>query len=278
MRTINNRPQAVIGQSTYTVADYSGSPFQVQNARKLWSISNEPAFTETAPLAYLPSKLASMDTAIQQDHLDLLSLFGNLPLDSYLQDGATFRYRRFGHFKQDSSNPYNPPEALSHQAFFQSTDLNPYAGGIQRQFEPMEQEMIDNPYLRDLLINLFCLIPRQERVKFRYWDAGLHPTRVISSATEVGYGAPEGLHQDGHYFSATVLISRQNVSGGESIFADMQKVLFWQQPLLNPGDTVLWRDGHCWHDVTEITPVDTSQVAIRDIIGFTWNSLRDQEI
>src|SRR5215472_15552871 len=179
MRTINNRPQAATGQSTYTLADFAGSPFQVQNARKLWSVSNEPAFTETAPLAYLPSELTSMDIAIQEDHLNLLLLFGNLPLDRYLQEGATFRYRRFGRFKQDSSNPYNSPEPLPHQAFFQSTDLNPYAGGVQRKYEPMEQAMMDNPYLRDLLVNLFCLIPGQERVKFRYWDAGLHPTRVI---------------------------------------------------------------------------------------------------
>jgi hypothetical protein len=276
MRTINNRPQATAGQSSYTVADFSGAAFHIQNARKLWSISSQPAFTETAPLAYLSSELDNMDAAVQTDYLHLASLFNNLPLDRYLQEGATFRYRRFGRFKQDSSNPYNSPEPLPHLAFFQSTDLNPYAGGIQRTFEPMEQEMVDNPYLRDLLINLFCLIPTHERTKFRFWDVGLHPTRVIGKATEAGYGAPEGLHQDGHYFSATVLISRKNVSGGESIFADMQKVIFWQQALLNPSDIVLWRDAHCWHDVTEIIPVDMSQAANRDMIGFTWNPLREQ--
>ncbi|MGK3945491.1 2OG-Fe dioxygenase family protein, partial [Streptomyces caeruleatus] len=101
------------------------------------------------------------------------------PLDKYLKEGATFRYRRFGRFKLDSNNPQGTPELLSQKAFFQSSDLNEYAGGVQRVFEPLEQEMTENLFLHNLLINLFSIIPDEERTKFRYWEAGLHPTRVV---------------------------------------------------------------------------------------------------
>ncbi len=89
-----------------------------------------------------------------------------------------------------------------------------------------------------------------------------------------GYGAPEGLHQDGHYYATTVLGNRVNVDGGESVFADLNWVAFWQKSLREPLEAVLWRDAWCWHDVTPIIPLDMTRSAARDIIGISWNPVR----
>ncbi|WP_025150616.1 2OG-Fe dioxygenase family protein [Bacillus sp. H1a] len=273
MKTIKNRPEAIKGNSSYSVADHSGLPINFTNTKQLWATNNEPGFTETNPLAYFPTQLSNMDNEIQSSFKELSSLFKNLPMDPYLQDGATFRYRRFGSFKLDSHNPFNEPEILPHRPFFQSSKINKYAGDIARNFAPLEQEMIENLYLKTFIKNLFNMIPTHERIKSPFWEVEVHPIRVIGSAEEEGHGAPEGVHTDGHSFASILLVNRENVSGADSIFADMDKVIFWQNPLLNSGDTVLWDDAHCLHDVTPITPTDITKLAIRDVISTSWNPL-----
>lgn len=273
MKVIKDRPQAIQGNSSYSVTEFSGLPIHLTNTQPLWSVSNEPKFTVTNPLAYFQSELSSMDNEMQSSFKQLSSLFKNLPMDPYLKDGATFRYRRFGTFKLDSHNPCNEPEPLPHRPFFQSSKINKYAGDISRDFDPLEQEMVENLYLNTFIKNLFNMIPTEERLKHRFWEVEVHPIRIIGSAEEEGHGAPEGVHTDGHSYASIILVNRENVSGADSIFADMDKVIFWQNPLLNPGDTVLWDDARCLHDVTPVLPTDMTKLAIRDVISTSWNPL-----
>jgi len=275
MKTIENRPAAIQGHSEFGMATFGGAELQWGETRRLWAVNRAPGYTSRRPAAFLPAiPQEEANEALRRDFADLVRHFECLPLDNYLRNGATFRYRRFGRYALRAAQPLARPDWLADRLYFQSESINNYAGGIQRRFEPLGDELAVNAYLLDLIVGLFNLMPLADRELHEHWEAGVHPTRVVGSASEAGYGAPEGLHQDGHVFASTVLIGRRNVNGGDSIFADPSKVIFWQRPLLNPGDAVLWRDAACWHDVTEILPESPHRSAVRDIVGISFNPLR----
>jgi hypothetical protein len=275
MRVIKNRPEAIEGSTEYYTVTFCEKPLLLDGSRNIWSIDRTPEFSEKKPLLFLPGKLLDSGEQVKDEYAQLAMEFNNLPLDKFLKDGATFRYRRFGVYLLDSESPSTEPRLLPARKYFQNAELNNYAGGIKRQFEPLTETFNSSSLLKEMIINLFALIPENTRKESRFWEAGVHPTRVVGSSREVGYGAPEGLHQDGHIYASIILIGRHNVTGGESIFADKNKVVFWRQPLLLPGDVVLWRDAWCWHDVSPITPRQPEQVATRDIIGISFNYYRE---
>lgn len=275
-RTIENRPAATRGKSVYSVTSFTGESSPDLRANPLWQLSGRPVFQERRPVAYLPARpIGALTSDLRASFDKLVADYDGLPKDDYLKDGASFRYRRYGRFSISSGLGGPTLNFIPGNTYYQSSDINIYAGGIERRFAPLTEGMVSNVYLRTLILELFKMIPETDRSMHACWEAGVHPTRVLGTTSEIGYAAPEGLHQDGHVYASTVLIGRRDVLGGASIFADLDKVVFWEHVLENPGDTVIWRDAECWHDVSEIRPMNTYTPATRDIVGISFNPLHD---
>jgi hypothetical protein len=191
---------------------------------------------------------------------DLLASFGDLPPDEYLREGACFRYRAFdGAVVKGDTARWN-----GGRAFFQSEDINQYAGGMVRSFPPLAEparrfaeRLAADPAVRGV-------------VGGEELEIGCHQIRVTAGDDFNGYPAPEGFHRDGFEWVAITAVAQDNVSGGGSLVAlaeDAEQVIL--DRTMQPGETLLIDDQKVLHYVSPVTPKVPGD-AYRDVIVVTF--------
>lgn len=192
----------------------------------------------------------------------------HLELDGYLQNNAGFRRRRFGLFYLGPGG--NELLPLPSDAYFQSLDVNPYAGGITRHFAPLTTPFAGNELLQELIWLFFRQLPIEDDRLSHPWLVDVHQIRITATAEEQGEPTPEGPHHDGEEFGVIQLVQRRNVVGGTSTVYDNDGKPILSCTLTEPMDTLIVWDPHVMHGVSPIRPVDPDEPAIRDtlLIGY----------
>ena len=192
----------------------------------------------------------------------------HLEPDRHLRGGAHFRRRRFGLFYIGPGGDDVLP--MPADAYFQSLEINPYAGGIDRSFAPLRQEAISNEFLHELIRLFFRQMPIEDDRLSHPWLVDVHQIRITATPGEQGEPTPEGPHHDGEEFGVIQLIQRRNVTGGISTVYTNEGEPILSSTLREPMDTMVLWDPHVQHGVSPIHPVDPNQPALRDtlLIGY----------
>ncbi|MET9681193.1 2OG-Fe dioxygenase family protein [Streptomyces coeruleorubidus] len=191
-----------------------------------------------------------------------------LTLDTYMADGGTYRFRRYGQFDLDPAS--GELTLLPHEPYRQETDVNPLNGGIERTFDPLTESFATDPLLRSTLVAFGRIFTEVDGT--RRWNVKLHPYRISASTEQAGQPAPEGRHRDGVTFITSLLIGRTNVSGGESgVYSDSDEHLL-TTTLSEPGDLLLGDDRRTLHSVTPVRPVDAELPAHRDVLVIAYTA------
>jgi hypothetical protein len=231
----------------------------------------------TKGYALMTGEELPIDPSVRQ-HEDLLAKeWEDLEVDKYLQNGARFRERRYDRFG------YVPSEdriwLRPHRPYFQSSKVNQYGGGIQRDVPPLTRTTVDNPLLNELIRFDFAQFPVDPAQLSQPWDVQVHQFRIIGRTAELGEPTPEGPHRDEVHFGAIHLISRTNVGGGISQVYGKDKRLRAELCLTSPMDTMFWSDEMILHAVTPITVLDDEWPAVRDvlILGYKCSSWDQEE-
>jgi len=211
----------------------------------------------------------SIAPALLKDLNDLQVSWDDLEADKYLKDAATFRERRFGLF-------YFLPSAgdlvqLPQDAYFQSVEVNTYAGGVNRDFAPLRQATFDNPFLHSLIKFNFRNFPVESESTEQTWEIDVHQFRIIGTKGEAGEPTPEGVHHDGDEFNAIHLMQRTNVKGGVNSIHNNDKELIASATLSALMDSVYVWDPYVMHGVTPISPNDLQHPALRDVMVIGYN-------
>lgn len=191
----------------------------------------------------------------------------DLELDTFMADGGTYRYRRYGQY--DLAPQTGELALLPHEPFRQEKSINPLNGGVDRRYEPLTSSFTADPLLRDFLVALgwiFSAVDGTER-----WNVKVHPYRITTGA-EVGRPAPEGRHRDGVTFITSLLINRLNITGGKSSIYANDGELLLTTTLAEPGDLLLGDDRRTLHSVTPIHPVQADSPAHRDVLVIAYTA------
>jgi hypothetical protein len=199
---------------------------------------------------------------------ELRTSFGHLPVDTYLPDGASYRLRRFGRFGYDTAT--GNLLTLADKPFFQAAHFNRLNGGIHRQFAPLTAAVRHNRVLYQL-IRFHATELRRACPDIARWKVYVHQIRITASRDASGKPAPEGVHQDGHYFVAQILIARENVTGAESRILSGKNELMAHTTLTRPLDTLLVNDRAVFHEVTELHGQTGDQLGYRDMLLIDFN-------
>ncbi|MEV7006573.1 2OG-Fe dioxygenase family protein [Streptosporangium sp. NPDC051022] len=237
---------------------------------KLFGPLSPERFTDD-PVTLLQGRTAEFDGRLEAGLRELREDFEDLPDDLWLKTDYIFRQRRFSLFKADTVT--RRAEPLESRPFYQSTDLNPYAGGVDRTFAPLDGRTVANPFLHQLIWDVLDVLPPGRTAAARDWEVGVHLMRILARPGEPGYPAPEGMHHDGHAFTSITLVNRVSVEGGRSLFATLDGTVYRELELRTPVDTVVFEDPRCLHDVTPVTVSGGAERASRDVCGFSLNPL-----
>ncbi len=208
----------------------------------------------------------------------LKATWAELPRDSYLRDGGSYRSRRHSCFICEPQTAA-PLTLVAHRAHWQPIDYNALHGGFERMFEPIATSVVANPAWQQLLVQLTELFD-QVRPGPR-WFIEAHQFR-IDTATGIGRPTPEGAHRDGVDFVAVIMVNRAHVIGGEtrvfeadtpelggvaaatSVFNGVRFTLH------EPWSMLLLDDERVIHETTPLQPDGRGATGVRDTLVLTF--------
>lgn len=206
----------------------------------------------------------SIAPELATDRRRLWEDWATLEPDDYLKDDTRFRRRRFGLFYFVPIPGELLP--LSEASYFQVTEINTYAGGINRKFAPLLKPTLTNAFLYELITFNFRQLPVERSMAYQSWKVDVHQIRIVASPEEKGEPTPEGIHRDGEDFGCIHLIRCENVVGGVSTVYDNDRSPLVSCTLRHPMDSMLLWDPYVLHGVTPIAPKSPDKVALRDVL------------
>jgi len=177
----------------------------------------------------------------------LVPSWNDLPLDQYLKDGGRYRRRRHASFEVTSSQV----QPMPHRAHWQPLAYNALHGGMQRWFEPMGTDVVQQPAWIALLQWLARVASVAQGAQTWYTEA--HQFR-IDTTDGIGRPTPEGAHRDGVNWVAVFLIGRHGIKGGETRVFDMDSPRGQRFTLSEPWSLLLLDDARVIHETTPIQP------------------------
>jgi hypothetical protein len=200
---------------------------------------------------------------------DFATFWENMPLDKYMKDGGTYRRRRFGCWTLNSETGRLTPG--THSPFLQSAEINAFAGGVTRLFDPLEPGFRDHPLLHALVGWFFNLLPGKHEAC--EWGVDAHPIRITARMGEAGNPTPEGVHRDGHDFVALIFIRRSlEAEGGVSSIYDLERKNLFTHALRQPLEAILVDDRRVLHSASLLQAGGAARTVSRDMLFLNYNA------
>ncbi len=191
------------------------------------------------------------------------AIFEDLPPDAYMNDGGSYRLRRFGRFVYTHGD--GALQVQPHAPYSQPKYFNPLNGGVDRHFAPLTDAIVDNQVLQRVLKLLgaaYSALEEQPR-----WRINTYFNRIVAKSAEHGKPVPEGKHRDGVKFSCLFMANHINFTGGDTTLFDLLTHDAAFEGRLNAGgDILVFRDDTVLHDTTAIQPADPAKPGYRDVL------------
>lgn len=185
-----------------------------------------------------------------QDLQGLFDFWNDLGSDNYLQGDYIFRHRRYG---QLSFTPATREfDILPQAAYEQTSEINSYAGGIQRHFDPVTDEILNNNSFRSLIASSFDMFNVPDTYRDSCWTVQVHMFRLSAQGPRETHPTPEGIHRDGVPMGALHMIGRQRIEGGVSHIYTPEEELLDISTLTSPLDSFYAWDNRVLHYATPL--------------------------
>ena len=202
----------------------------------------------------------------QCDLTELIALSGfwnALLPDAFLKDLGRYRQRRHDSLLVEKGQA----RLMPHRAHWQSLDYNALHGGLERMFEPIDPALSGAQVWQQLILGLGSLWDQLQGAQTWYTEA--HQFR-INTVDGIGRPTPEGAHRDGVDYVAVILVSRENIKGGETRIFELMGNEGLRFTLKEPWSMLLLDDRRIVH---ETTPIQGEEgVGHRDTLVLTYRS------
>ncbi|MEW2634123.1 2OG-Fe dioxygenase family protein [Streptomyces sp. NPDC048389] len=185
--------------------------------------------------------------------------------DEYAARRGTCRLRRYGHFSFMPAT--GELRLLPHTGFVQPGGTNPLYERVDRRFEPLTGAFVADPVLRALIGVLGRTAGALDTAE--RWSVKVHPFRVLATADGSGEPTPEGRHRDGVTLVSSLLVGRDNATGGESTVYGPEGEEMLSVTLDEPASLLLSDDRGTLHEVSPVRPSDAGAPARRDVLVTT---------
>ena len=149
---------------------------------------------------------------------------------------------------------------LEHRRFMQDATLNKHQGGMKRDFEEIEDGVIESEGMKEM-----CLAFKQANELIDGQEVEIHQMRVVTLGDGLTPVAPEGVHQDGFDHIAMIGINRFNLRGGALLVyeSDSHRTAFMEKELAD-GEMIMIRDDIFWHNARDVWPLDRKEQGYGD--------------
>ena len=138
--------------------------------------------------------------------------------------------------------------------------------------EPVIEPIATHPALHAILATCQDLFDRLTPPPVRpdSWHVEIHQFRIETRPGLEGRPTPEGMHRDGVDWVLVLLVSRVNVTSGETSIHGLTKEPLGSFTLTEPLDAAFTDDNRVYHGVTPVTPLDPKRPGHRDVLVVTF--------
>ncbi|UBF29974.1 2OG-Fe dioxygenase family protein (plasmid) [Kovacikia minuta CCNUW1] len=208
----------------------------------------------------LASYVLEMLTTIKVDQLK--PFFDRLPADPYL--AGNYRFRRLSHFRIADDRLVKLP----HRRLFQSKKYNPILGDVIREYEELEDGLIEQDDFQKVIWEFFqfCQLCTNRN------EVAVHQIRTTATTDQTGNPAPEGIHRDGVDLVGIFSVYREGIAGGETHLYKDKSSHPAISKILYPGEFLVFRDEQYLHYTSPVSASGSAQGA-RDVFVFTCPGL-----
>ncbi len=212
----------------------------------------------------LASYVLEMLTEINVDQFK--QFFNNLPVDPYLE--GNYRFRRLSHFQISGDRLVKLP----HRRLFQSKEYNPILGDVVREYEELEDGLIELKDFQKVIWEFFqfCQLCTEHN------EVAVHQIRTTATSQQIGNPAPEGIHRDGVDLVGIFSCNREGIEGGETHLYKERNGCPAISKVLHPGEFLVFRDDQYFHYTSPVTTSGVEQ-GVRDVFVFTCPGLFPSE-
>lgn len=219
---------------------------------------------------FLSSDDFSIASHLETSMQELWKDWDDLRPDNYLKNGASFRLRRFSYMYFLPCTGEVIP--FHEMPYFQPSEINSYAGGIQREFASLLDSTLTNIFLHELIKINFRQFPVSIDMAHKPWKIDVHEIRIVATMDESGEPTPEGIHHDENDFGCIHLVNYKNAVGGISTAYDNNRNPLESCTLQRPMDSVMIWDPYVMHSTSTIHPKKPDKKSIRDtlLIGYSY--------
>lgn len=169
--------------------------------------------------------------------------------------------------------PGQAPSLQPRQPHYQAPQYNALYGGVPRDYEPIEPDVVAGPSMTAVLSFARALFDAM-KPGVASWKIELHQVRIEATTAKPGRPTPEGMHRDGVDFVLVMLVRRENVASGTTTVHDPEGRERGAFTLAEPLDAALVDDARVLHGVTPIEPLDPAKPAYRDVLIVTFAQAR----
>ena len=190
---------------------------------------------------------------------ELAPSFHNLPSTEH-KDGE-YRLRRYSVIEL-MLEP-KAIKALPINSFMQTDKYNDFQGNVERKFENIDESALYSDGMKEIIYQFRMVnsLPHTTLVE-------IHQMRIVTLYEETPI-SPEGVHQDGNDFIATVGIARHNIEGGHLlVYMEKDEEPFIYLPL-EAGYMVTMDDKKLWHHGRPIKSLDQNSDGYMDVFILT---------
>ena len=208
----------------------------------------------------LASYVLEMVTAVKVDKIK--PFFNDLPADPYLE--GNYRFRRLSHFQVTDDRLIKLP----HRRLFQSKDYNPLLGDVVREYEELDDRLIELEDFQKIVWEFFqfCQLCTPHN------EVAVHQIRTTATSQQMGNPAPEGIHRDGVDLVGIFSVHRGDVEGAETHLYKTKQDSPVFTKILHPGEFLVFRDDQYFHFTSPIQAIAPEQ-GVRDVFVFTCPGL-----
>ena len=214
-------------------------------------------------------KLLQLNKLSDEAVKSLAESFDRLPHTDH-KDGQ-YRLRRYSVVEVRTTFWNAKEEAevtkLEHRRFMQDATLNKHQGGMKRDFEEIEDGVIESGGMKEM-----CLAFKQGNKLIDGQEVEIHQMRVTTLGDGLTPVAPEGIHQDGFDHIAMIGINRFNLRGGGLLVYEkydpkmehMNPAVPFLEKKLAAGEMIMIRDDIFWHNARDVWPLDRKEQGYGD--------------
>ncbi|WP_139413423.1 2OG-Fe dioxygenase family protein [Bartonella mastomydis] len=221
--------------------------------------------------SHIPSEKINIKANEITDLALLKKSWDYLPIDPYMKKDDTYRRRCFGKFIVDIVN--KTIDFVDDNTFFQSSEINRYAGGIERKLPKMSDVISSNIVLRKIIENTLNAFLMYKKKESNVWDVFVHQFRIESKKGMQGNPTPEGIHKDGHTFISMHMIGRYNIEGGTSYIYDENRNKIKEIVLKGNLESILLDDMEMYHSASVISSINDED-GFRDLMVIDYREKR----